>query len=381
MTASNPKISIEGLNFEWDIESGQFLADGHPTVCMWIETTMAGLMVSMQKMVGTERLNLMLRAGGRDSVAGDLQHIILPATHPEEALRLLGRWTNLVGLGGWEVVEFDRAKREARFRVKPTNWETVYQKEIGVCWGASSLAGKFDAYCSTIFGTPCWAEQVTFAARGDKYDEFVVKPSQRTLEDDLNVLIDAGKATSEDLSVALAELKREIHERKLAESRLEDEIQQRRKVEEEHRAKLALIERQESAIRAMSTPILQIWEGVLTMPIIGLVDSMRAAQMMESLLERISQSRAQYAILDLTGVDVIDTSAANHLLKLVRAASLLGSRCLLSGISPAMASTIVGIGLDLTEIATFSTLEAALRHAIQGTGDQAPARGEARGWR
>jgi len=361
----NPKISVEGLAFEWDVERGTFLVGGAPTVCMWIETTMAGFMAGLQKMVGTERFNLALEAGGRDSIEGDWKNIIQPSSKPEDGLRLIGRCSPTAGLGGWEVVSFDYEKKEAQFRGNGTSWEVLYQKALGVCWGTNSLAGKLEAYCTRIFGVNCRTEQISFAARGDAYDEFVVRPSDRTIEADLEGLIASGKATSEDLAIALRELNREVQERRMAEARLAEEIQQRREVEEELRLKLALIKRQEDAIRALSTPILQIWEGVLTLPMIGIVDSMRAAQIMEGLLERVTETRARFAILDLTGVEIMDTSAANHLLKLVRATALLGSRCLLSGISPRMASTIVGLGLNLDEVATFGTLEAALRHAIQ----------------
>lgn len=125
-----------------------------------------------------------------------------------------------------------------------------------------------------------------------------------------------------------------------------------------------LIERQQRTIHALVTPIIEIWDGVLTMPIIGVVDSVRAAEMMTALLEAVSTSRARFAIVDLTGVDIVDTATANHLLKLVRAARLLGTTCALSGISPAVSMTLVGLGVELGELRTFSTLRAALRHVL-----------------
>ncbi|WP_437806346.1 PAS domain-containing protein [Sorangium sp. So ce1078] len=125
-----------------------------------------------------------------------------------------------------------------------------------------------------------------------------------------------------------------------------------------------LIERQQRTIHALVTPIIEIWDGVLTMPIIGVVDSVRAAEMMAALLEAVSVRRARFTIVDLTGVDIVDTATANHLLKLVRAARLLGTTCALSGISPAVSRTLVGLGVELGELRTFSTLRAALRHVL-----------------
>ncbi|XYH93217.1 PAS domain-containing protein [Sorangium sp. So ce1128] len=125
-----------------------------------------------------------------------------------------------------------------------------------------------------------------------------------------------------------------------------------------------LIERQQQTIHALVTPIIEIWDGVLTMPIIGVVDSVRAAEMMAALLDAISARGARFTIVDLTGVDIVDTATADHLLKLVRAAGLLGTACALSGVSPAVSGTLVSLGVDLGALRTFSTLRAALRHAL-----------------
>lgn len=153
----------------------------------------------------------------------------------------------------------------------------------------------------------------------------------------------AAAGGSPDLSEAMAKLREEVRELTLEEEKLR------------------------RAIRSLSTPILRIWKGVLALPVIGAVDGARAAQMMERLLEEITRTRSRIAILDLTGAEVMDARAADDLLRLVRAAGLLGSRCLISGISPGMASTLIGLGVNLAELSTFGTLEAALRHAIGAT--------------
>jgi len=119
------------------------------------------------------------------------------------------------------------------------------------------------------------------------------------------------------------------------------------------------------AIREMQTPIIQVWDGVLVLPVIGLVDSTRASEMTESLLDAIVRDRCRMAILDLTGVATIDTSTLNHLFKMVTASSLLGSRCVVSGIAPHVAQTIVQLGLDLSDLLTFRSLKEALRFAMK----------------
>lgn len=130
----------------------------------------------------------------------------------------------------------------------------------------------------------------------------------------------------------------------------------------------SVIERQQQAITAMSTPILEIWESVLTMPLIGVIDGERATCIMESLLREICERRASFNIIDLTGVDIIDTSTANHLLNLVRAAELLGSTSLLSGISPAASTTMVSLGIDVGRLKTFGSLRSALGFVLKAKG-------------
>lgn len=122
---------------------------------------------------------------------------------------------------------------------------------------------------------------------------------------------------------------------------------------------------QAETIERLSAPVLDVWEGVLALPVIGVVDASRAARMTESLLEAIVRTRAAYTIIDLTGVTAVDASTAHHLMTMVRATELLGTRCLVSGISPSMARTLTELDAELTGLAAFSTLRAALGHALQ----------------
>jgi len=136
------------------------------------------------------------------------------------------------------------------------------------------------------------------------------------------------------------------------------------RAEQQVREKLAVIERQQSAIQALSTPIIQVWEGVLTLPMIGVVESTRAAAVMDDLLDAVARTQSRFAILDLTGVDAVDTRTAAYLLDLIRAVRLLGAEGVVTGIRPSVAQTIVGLGVDLGSILTLGNLQAALRHCI-----------------
>jgi rsbT co-antagonist protein RsbR len=135
--------------------------------------------------------------------------------------------------------------------------------------------------------------------------------------------------------------------------------------EQKLREKLALIERQSATIRALATPIIKVWDDVLCLPVIGTVDSARTADMMQGLLEAIVREQARYAIIDLTGVEVVDTATADHLIQLFRAAKVLGVDGILCGIRPAVAQTVVALGLELKSVRTMRTLRDALKWCIR----------------
>ena len=133
-------------------------------------------------------------------------------------------------------------------------------------------------------------------------------------------------------------------------------------------AQQEIIESQQSALQELSTPIIPIYEGVLVLPIVGSIDSHRAGQIMEGLLEGISAHSADVVILDITGVPVIDTGVANYLLQSARAARLLGSTVVLVGIGAEIAQTVVQLGIDMTGIVTRANLQSGIEFALANQG-------------
>jgi rsbT co-antagonist protein RsbR len=119
----------------------------------------------------------------------------------------------------------------------------------------------------------------------------------------------------------------------------------------------------------------QLWEGILALPLIGTLDSARTQVVMESMLQKIVETGASIAIIDITGVPTVDTLVAQHLLKTVAAARLMGADCIISGIRPQIAQTIVHLGVDLTNVTTKSTLADAFVVALQRSGSSIAARG------
>ena len=128
-----------------------------------------------------------------------------------------------------------------------------------------------------------------------------------------------------------------------------------------------VILRQTSEITEISTPVIRVWEGIVALPIIGTLDSARTQVVMESLLQEIVSTESSVAILDISGVPAVDSLVAQHLIKTVSATRLMGAECIISGIRPEIAQTIVHLGIDLSEIVTKSTLASALRYAFSMT--------------
>jgi anti-anti-sigma factor len=130
-------------------------------------------------------------------------------------------------------------------------------------------------------------------------------------------------------------------------------------------AQLETIDQQRRAIQELSTPILQLWEGILVLPVIGFVDSVRSQQMMERLLESIVERQARHVIIDVTGVAVMDTQTADYFTKIFNSVRLLGAQCLLTGIRPAVAQTLVHIGVQLDQVTTRRNLQQGLQECLR----------------
>ena len=129
-----------------------------------------------------------------------------------------------------------------------------------------------------------------------------------------------------------------------------------------------IIRRQGQDVLELSTPVVSLWDGILALPLIGALDSNRTQVVMEALLEKLVESRSKIAIIDITGVPTVDTQVAQHLLKTVAAARLMGAECIISGIRPQIAQTIVHLGVDLGDVTTKASLQSALAIALNRLG-------------
>jgi rsbT co-antagonist protein RsbR len=132
-----------------------------------------------------------------------------------------------------------------------------------------------------------------------------------------------------------------------------------------------IIERQQQEMLELSTPVIRLWEGILMLPVIGTLDSMRAQILMDGLLEQIVTAEAQIAIIDITGVAIVDTLVAQHMMKTVQAVRLLGAECIMSGIRPQIAQTMVHLGISLN-LQSKATLADAFALALRLLGKTVP---------
>jgi rsbT co-antagonist protein RsbR len=154
---------------------------------------------------------------------------------------------------------------------------------------------------------------------------------------------------------------------------LAEEQQRGEKYRKELEEKLATIERQREAIRELSTPIMEVWDKILCLPIVGVIDSMRSAEMTDALLRAVVSSGAHSVIIDITGIEIMDTRTADHFVRMAKAVGLLGANCVLTGINPQIAQTIVHMGIDMAGVRTHRSMRDALYSFVRPK-RQAPVR-------
>lgn len=146
-------------------------------------------------------------------------------------------------------------------------------------------------------------------------------------------------------------------------------------VEAHAKTREEIIAAQAEQLLELATPVVKLWDGIVGVPLVGTLDSARTQVVMEKLLQELLDSNSQHAIIDITGVPAVDTQVAQHLLKTVVAARMMGARCVISGIRPQIAQTIVALGIEFGDITTKATLADALRHAlgeIEAAADRLP---------
>jgi rsbT co-antagonist protein RsbR len=329
-TNDTHSLTVGNSTFTWALDRGRMTASGVQGAFFWLDPSLRHLLGPLAQEIGIPLFRLLVAYHASLGAETDYEACVTHfGTTFEEGF--LG-WGRAVGSAGWGVFElphYDLPGKRAVVRVHHA-WELGAQARAAEGWGCPFLAGKIMGLFSIAFGTNCWADETVITTGEVPSVEFQIYASDKTIGDELG---------------RLRQARLEEAQRPLAE-------------------KLAVIEEQQEAIRALQTPILEVWDGVLALPIIGRVDNQRAAEITEDLLEKIVATQSQYAILDLTGVDAVDAGTAEHFVNIIRAISLLGATCLVCGIQPAVAHAMATHGMGTENARTYGTMRSALKAVI-----------------
>jgi rsbT co-antagonist protein RsbR len=248
--------------------------------------------------------------------------------------KVIGRWTELIVAGGRGRTTVDEVQRET---------SDLFSLIVRVLSGADDhAAGELHAALHELSRSRARAG---------------LTPSETAL----------GVFTLKEAVYELVAHTAELMPEYLAFSQLVDDLGLRT-FEAYSAAREEIIADQSTAMLELSTPVVRLWEGIIAVPLVGTLDSARAQLVMEKLLETLVATSAGHAVIDITGVPTVDTEVAQHLLKTVSAARLLGAECIISGIRPQVAQTIVSLGIQFGDIATKTTLADALALALRQAG-------------
>lgn len=340
MASESITHDVGGARLSWDLSRGTLSLLGLPTVAFWLDPSLRNLLGPLIDEVGAPLYRLL--TAYHASLGTDADHATIMAAG--DFVAGFPAWAAVVAAGGWgrfTLLEYDPKTPRARVRVDHP-WELELQRHLPPerRWGCPFAQGKLiGTFCHALAGT-CWGDEI-FAADGHSV-EFELYSSGRTIVSELEALRQARAAESQQRVTALLdERTRELGETR---ARLEH-----------------VVAEQEREIRRMSTPILQVAEGTLAVPVIGVVDAERAGEITELLLTSIVQRRTRFVVLDVTGVDDVDPSTAERFAQIVRAVRLLGARCVVCGIQARVAAQMVAAGIAPGGAECFADMQAALR--------------------
>jgi rsbT co-antagonist protein RsbR len=339
------EFSLLELPYRWQLGEGLLEYAGTAATIFWSKSSLAELLAAMHRIAGPERYGLILQAQGRKSEAEDWAFICSFATFLD-GLRGINRVAVTAGWGRMLLDACEPDRRRAVMRVE-NSWESIAQRAIGVNWGTHYFGGKLAGWFSRHFGVNCWAVQTTFTAAGDLYDTFEISPSSITIETELERV----EREEQERTGALEQRTRELNAavERLAQAKVE-------------------LEGKSSIIRRLSIPVVQLWDGIILLSLVGDLDQDRAEHLVETALSTVAQRGARILLLDVTGADVVDAATAEVLLRTVRAVRLLGAETLLVGIRPVVARTLVELDVLLEGVATYGELQQGLEAAFRKIG-------------
>ncbi|WP_156324405.1 STAS domain-containing protein [Bacillus sp. FJAT-27251] len=330
------KLNIAGLEFGWNMEDGRFLFEEQDAVLFWISTAMKTFFDTIEEISGEEASNLVFESTGyRQGLVVGRYFEKMKEVSVEEAAEMI---TNTYATAGWgrtaiHHLDFDKKTLTAHMK---DSWEHKINVAQGKKKGGNFLPAHYAGVFSGLFGTNIWYRVVQHQLEGHEHSIIEYFPSEVTISENIHQL--ARKKESEQIA------------------RLEQTV-------EEKTAEL------KELVNRLSSPVIPVLEGVLVVPLIGKYEQDRAEQLLIKTLNTLPSYKANYLVLDLTGLDTdICEMSASLIGKIGAAASLIGIETILVGISPKLSQTVSETRIDFSKFSCFQTLRHGIHYALAQMG-------------
>lgn len=348
-------ILLNQVPIVWNLEKGEFSFFGIPAVLFWANPSLYRMLAPLCEELGADLFRLLIAHSSSFGTDEDYHAMVTQlGSHFAEGFLAWGSAVSAAGWGVFELPVFQPETSNALVRVR-NPWELRMQQSSPRIWGCPFLKGKIIGIFSHAFRRPVWAAERTVPDAEEPYVEFTVAPSERTIEGELNSL----------RAKMLQKRQEELYKR----------------IEEAHAAlldKASEVQQKELVIRRISEPIIEVWKGVLVVPISIELSGERAERLKLNVLSRVVSMRARHVILDLTGLTHVDTATCAQISSIVSSIRLLGSESTVVGIAPAMAATTIELDVSFGGARTLRTLASALREVVGLSEQGAPSNAHAK---
>jgi rsbT co-antagonist protein RsbR len=338
---SRPSLTVNGVEFVWEPAAGDISFFGISSVLFWANPSLFRMLEPLVEEIGIDLFRMLVAHSSSLGTDEDYNSMVtVLGSSFVEGFLAWGRAVACAGWGSFEIPYFDIESCSAEVRV--TNpWELRMQKAGGKLWGCPFLQGKIIGVLEHALGQRCWADEDIDLESDPPVVTFSVRAWDRTLDDELKRL------RSEQIRAAEARLEAQVESATTA-------------LRDKHRE----LDEKDALIRTLSSPILQVWDGVLVVPIVGSLSAQRAELLNSNLLHRVVEQMATTVVLDLTGLDSVDNEVAERLGSTVTALRLIGTECAVVGLSPEFARRAVDLDITFGGVRVLRTLADALREVV-----------------
>jgi anti-anti-sigma regulatory factor len=330
--SNNSKINIGGLDFEWELEKGRFIFEGQDSVLFWISSAMKTFFDTIEEISGEEASSLVFEASGfRQGLVVGEYFGELKGVGIQEAAELI---TNTYASAGWgytTVHDIDYEAKTLTAHLKDS-WEHKINEEQGKIEGGKFLPAHYAGIFTGLFGTSMWYEIKQYQLEGNEYTVVEYFPSKVSVKHNIHQL--ARKKESEQI----------IHLEALVEEKTRE---------------------LKDLVKELSSPIIPVFEGVVVVPLLGKYDEERSEELLVKTLQNLPSHKAQYLVLDLTGLDKdISQHTASLLEKIGTTAALIGTKTIIVGISAELSIVISNSDINLSKFDCFQSLQHGIYYAL-----------------